>query len=88
MFNEIFIFTIFFKYFFYPGQMMWEALGRHWYAGQVACKAFKVSYSVTFLKIKETAVSMKIGGEIKLGTKLSALNISNKRLQEFQAFDN
>ena len=66
--------------------MIWEVLGRHWYSGQVAFNAFKVSYSITFLKIQETAVSMKIGGEIKLGTKLSALNISKKKLQEFQAF--
>ena len=26
-----------------PGQMVWEAVGRQWYAGEVACKGFKVS---------------------------------------------
>ena len=25
-----------------PGQLVWEAVGRHWYAGHLACKAFKV----------------------------------------------
>ena len=28
-----------------PGQMVWEAVGRQWYAGEVACKGFKVCTS-------------------------------------------
>ena len=40
-----------------PGQLVWEAVGRHWYAGHLACKVFKVCTGMASLM----TISMLLG---------------------------